>query len=385
MLERISRRRFGSTLGASLAVALVGTRPGFPASGRVTRPAAAGPIRLHWNENPHGPSRAAREAMTRAQQVASRYPDAREVEVLQAIAELHGVEVEQVILGCGSEETLRMADMAFLGPDKRLVVAEPTFEAVLDYAHVTRARTIKVPLTSDFRHDLAAMARACDDQTGMVYVCNPNNPTGTIVGHEELATFLAQAPSESTVVVDEAYHHFVESPRYRSGFDLLEAAPNLVVVRTFSKIYGMAGMRLGYAVGSKERIAAMRRHAFRSNVNAAVLEAALASLADPDLVGRQRRLLNGTRTWLCAELEKDGRRHIPSQTNFVMIDVGADVAPVVAAFRERSILVGRRFPSLPTWLRVSMGTRREMELFLAALRDIVKVNPAAAAKGSGPA
>lgn len=335
---------------------------------------AEGFIQLDSNENPYGPSPKAREAMTRSQRNAGRYPDSLQERMAAAVAKLHGVEPANVLLGCGSGEILRMADMAFLSPGKNVVVAEPTFEAVLSYARVTRAEPIKVPLTADFRHDLGRMAAACNERTGLLYICNPNNPTGTIVGRDELAALLLRVPKSAIVLVDEAYHHFVENPRYASAFELAGPEwriPNLMVVRTFSKVYGMAGMRLGYTVSTKENIAAMREHALWSNANAAVLEGALASLSDTDHVAQQRKLLNDTRRWLCRELERDGRRYIPSEANFVMIDVGGDVASVIPKFRERNILVGRKFSSLGNWLRISMGTQTEIEKFLSALRAIV--------------
>ena len=234
-----------------------------------------------------------------------------------------------------------------------------------------RADGVKVPLTPDFRHDLPKMAAACDASTGLVYVCNPNNPTATIVTGDEMAAFAAAVPSTATILVDEAYHHFVEDPRYRTSLELIGKHPNVVVARTFSKIYGMAGMRLGYAVGSKETIAAMAPHASWSDTNAAVLAAALASLADPDLVPHQRKVLNDTRKWLASELAKQGYRTMPSEANFVMVDVGGDVTPVIQAFRAKKIFVGRKFPSLPNWLRVTVGKREEVAAFLAALPEIV--------------
>jgi histidinol-phosphate aminotransferase len=257
------------------------------------------------------------------------------------------------------------------------VVAEPTFEAVLVYNRVTKAEPVKVPLDASFRHDLPRMAAACDSSTGLVYVCNPNNPTGTIVTGEELAAFLGRVPPSVTVLLDEAYHHFVEDPGYRTGFDLLAAHPNLIVVRTFSKVYGLAGMRLGYAVAAPDKIEALARYASFSNTNAAVLAAGLASLADADLVPRMKRRMNDTRRWLTGQLTADGRRFIPPEANFVMIETGRDVAPLIEAFKARKILVGRRFPSMPTWLRVSVGTPAEMTAFVAALRDIVPARAAA--------
>jgi histidinol-phosphate aminotransferase len=373
----LTRRLFATRLGAAVGAALV-------VPGTAARPAAAGSagadalVDLSSNENPYGPSPGALEAINRAQPLACRYPDVPERQALEAIARHHGLAPERVVLGCGSSEILRLCDAAFLGPGRTVIAAEPTFEAVLSYAKVTRAESIQVPLTADFRHDLPAMARACDARTGLVYVCNPNNPTGTIVRKDELEAFLARVPQTALVVVDEAYHHFVEDPGYRSATEWLERFPNLVVARTFSKIYGMAGLRLGYALTSRSNAEALRSHAAWANTNVAVLEAALASLADPDLVERQRARLNGTRRSLCAMLDKDGRRYIPSETNFLMIDVGGDVKPLIPAFEERGIRVGRRFAAMPGWLRVTVGRPEEMEAFLAAFRELVKARPAAA-------
>jgi len=377
---RLSRRDFAQVVGGGLgawALAPRLARAGIWAIPAAQRQAdlPAGAVRIDSNENPYGPSPKALEAMSRSQRVSARYPDALEDEVTAVLAQLHHVDPEQVILGCGSGEVLRMADMAFLSPGKSVVAAEPTFEAVLAFARVTRADPIKVPLTSDYRHDLARMAAACNGSTGLVYVCNPNNPTGTIVRKEELGNFIQRVPRTTVILVDEAYYHFVEDERYASAFEWIASHPNVLVVRTFSKIYGLAGMRLGYGVGSKEIISAMRPHRIWSNANAAVLEAALASLADTGNLARCRRAMNESRRALCVEMEKDRRATIPSQANFVMIDVGSDVQPVIAALRQRNVLVGRKFPSLPNWLRVSMGTPEEMQQFVAALRAVVPAKP----------
>jgi len=375
---RMTRRGFGAALGAA-AGAVVLQRGLAPAAAEasIALGQRADAIQLNSNENPYGPSAAAREAAARSLDVAGRYPDAREDELRGAVAKVHGVAPEQIQLGCGSSDILRMAVAAFLGPDRKVIAAEPTFEAVLAYNRVTGARAVKVPLDNAFRHDLQRMAAACDAATGLVYICNPNNPTGTIVTAEELTAFLMRVPLSATVLLDEAYHHFVEDPGYRSGQDLLAAHPNLIVVRTFSKIYGMAGMRLGYAVAAKEKVEALGRFASFSNTNAAVLAAALASLAEPDLVPRMKRRLNDTRKWLTGQLTADGRRFIQSEANFVMIDTGRDVAPLIASFAAGKILVGRRFPSMPTWLRVSVGTPAEMAAFVAALREVLPARAAA--------
>ena len=367
----LSRRQFGRLVGTSIGAALLAPKlTRSVAEARLPPGVPEDVLQLNSNENPYGPSLQALEAMTQSQRWASRYPGHLEHQVLEAIAQHHGTEPACVILGCGSGEILRIADMAFLAPGKNVVVAEPTFEAVLTYSKVTRAESVKVPLTADFRHDLPRMATACTAQTGLVYLCNPNNPTGTIITREEFASFLERVPQSTAVLVDEAYYHFVEDLHCARACEWIGQTPNVIVVRTFSKVYGMAGMRLGYAVGAKEAIAAMREHVLGNNSNAAVLEAALACLADADLVPRQRKLNNDTRRWLCNELEKDGYRYIPSEANFVMIELNGEVQPVIAAFRQRKILVGRQFPSMKNWLRVSIGKPEEMEAFLLGLRAI---------------
>jgi histidinol-phosphate aminotransferase len=369
-----TRRELAALAGAAALAALAdGVARPRAAAARLSRGMAPDTIQLNANENPYGPSVAVRAAMTAALETASRYRGDLEEELRAALASHHRVGEEQIALGCGSGEILRMADLAFLGEGRTVVVAEPTFEAVLMYAGVARGEPIRVPLDGEHRHDLAAMAKACDGRTGLVYVCNPNNPTGTVVTTAALVAFLARVPASAVVLLDEAYLDFVEDDACVTLVDRLAAHSNVIVVRTFSKVYGLAGMRLGYAVAAPEKIAALRRHALTNNANAAVLAAALAGLADPGLVASVRRRINDTRRALCAELERDGRRFIPPHANFVMIDLGRDVSPVIAAFRDRRILVGRKFPSLPTWLRVSVGTETETAAFLAALREIVPV------------
>jgi histidinol-phosphate aminotransferase len=370
----LSRRRFATSLSCAAVAALA------PPPARPGPPQAAGGkalIDLSSNENPYGPSPVAIEAMTAAHSVASRYPDAAEDRLREAIAQHHAATPEQIVLGCGSSEVLRLCDAAFLGPGRTVVAAEPTFEAVLHYAKVTRAESVTVPLDAEFRHDLRKMARACDARTGLVYVCNPNNPTGTIVRIDALTAFLEQVPKTAVVVVDEAYHHFVESHDYGSVSGMVARFPNLVVARTFSKIYGMAGMRLGYAVASAKNAEAMRAQASWSTVNVAVLEAGLACLKDPELPRQQRALLNGSRRALVQAIEKQGRRYIPSEANFLMIDVGRDVEPLIPAFAAKGIKVGRRFAAMPSWLRVTIGKPEETEAFYRALGELVPVRAAA--------
>ena len=373
-----SRRHFSRTLG-SLAVSFAVPRLPLRLDDRRNLTASENAIHLNFNENPYGPSPKALGALDSCGPVAARYPHATYLQLTDALAKNYNVSRENIALGCGSTEILRCVDMAFLGPGKNIVVAQPTFEAVLEYARITQATPVRIPLTADHRHDLPKMAAACTSKTGVVYVCNPNNPTGTIVTREELASFVPAVPRSTLILVDEAYFDFADDPHYGSVAEWTQKYPNLVIARTFSKIYGMAGMRLGYAVGAKETIARIREQALQDNGNAAVLAAGLASLNDTDHVLSCRDKMNGTRRWLCGELAKDGRSYIPSQTNFVMIDMHTDVQPIIDQFAARNILVGRRFPSMNNFLRITIGTQQETETFVAALREIAPARDSKAA------
>src|SRR5580658_4738939 len=376
-----SRRDFSRIIGQSLAAAIAApTLPHLSLLDATERkPMPPGAIRLSFNENPYGPSPKARAALADCSSISNRYPDEAYRQMINALAQKYNRKPENIILGCGSTEILRAADDAFLDSTQNVVAAAPTFEAVLDYARVLHSNAVLIPLTADHRHDLPKMAAACASKTGVVYVCNPNNPTGTIVTRDEFAAFVQAVPPTTLIVVDEAYYDFADDPRYSSAVGFIATNPNVIVARTFSKIYGMAGMRLGYAIGSKEPIARLAAQLLQDNGNAAILQAALSSLADSDHVATCREQLNATRQWLCAELATDSRPFIPSQANFVMLDMGSDVKPIIEQFRARNIIVGRRFAAMPNFLRVTIGTNPETETFLNALREISPSKPASTA------
>ena len=376
MAPSFSRRDFSRVVTQSLVFAASAPYLRAAQGARHDQPAPEGAIHLNFNESPYGPSPKGIEAFTSCGNIASRYPDALYLKMRDALAQIHGVKQDNIMLGCGSTEVLCVADEAFLGPGKNLVVADTTFEAVVEYVQAAHGEVVKVKMTPDYRHDLAQMAAACTSKTGIVYVCNPNNPTGTVLSHEEIASFVNRIPSSALILVDEAYFHFADDPSYATACDLIAAHPNVVVVRTFSKVYGMAGMRLGYAVGVKETLDQMRPYNLQPfNGNAAVLAAAHGSLSDQDYIRGCASKMNATRAWLSQQLTKDGRKFIPSQANFMMIDMGTDVQPLIDKFRAQKILVGRRFPTMPTFMRISIGTQPEVEQFYGALREIA---PAAA-------
>jgi len=393
----MSRRRFAQLFGVGAATLVA--RPDVSIANQLfaedTFGASTSPIvRLSSNENPYGPSSMALKAMSDAFSLAWRYPDEHTDILVDTIAKLHGVNREQILLGDGSGELLKVCASAFTGPmtnDNRavelarptrgpaltfvpgrgkMIVADPTFEAILNHAHINRAEVVKVPLTSTYAHDLPKMLATANE--GLVYVCNPNNPTASITPKKDVRDFITNAPKETMVLVDEAYFHYADSPDYESVMPLVKDHSNLIVARTFSKIYGMAGLRCGYCIAQTETIKRMRPHQTWDSVNIMAVVAAIASLNDPDQVPTGRRLNGQTKKFVISELNQLGFQQIPSQANFMMIDVKRPVQPLITALSKRNVQVGRLFPALPTHLRVTIGKQTEMETFLTAFREVTR-------------
>jgi histidinol-phosphate aminotransferase len=369
----LSRRRFTQLLGLGLASTAVRTAAS-PSVAAVSTPSAPTDIvRLSANENPYGPSPKAFAAMREAFGLAWRYPDEGMDALVADLARHHQVGTGAVLLGDGSGEILKLCAAAFTGPGRPTVMADPTFEALATYAHAAGVEVIKVPLTADFQHDLPRMnaVSGIDQPAGLVYICNPNNPTATITAKDKLGAFLTGLPAGVTALVDEAYFHYAETPLYESVIPLTQEHPNVIVARTFSKVYGMAGLRCGYAVARPETIERLRAQQIWDSVNAMALAAARASLADGEHTALSRRRNSETRSAVTAELERMGYRVLPSATNFLMADLRRPVGPVIEALRQRGVQVGRVFPALPTHLRVTLGTKPQMKTFLAALRQVL--------------
>ena len=369
----VSRRKFAQLLGAGAAAALV--RP--PLSfAKLTQPSATSStaggtiVRLSANENPYGPSPNALKAMTNSFGLSCRYPDEHNNVLIDKVAKLNGVDHEQILLGDGSGEILKLCAETFTGKEHgTLIAADPTFEAILNNAKANGAEVIKVPLNSTFAHDLPKMHAAT--KSGLIYICNPNNPTASITPKDELRDFIAKTPRETMILVDEAYFHYADSPDYESVIPLVKEHPNLVVSRTFSKIYGMAGLRCGYCVAQKEAVDRMRSNQMWDSVNIMALAAANASLDDTDQVPNGQRLNSETKTFVISELQRMGHKTIPSQANFIMFDCKKPVVPLIKTLKERSVHVGRLFPALPNHMRLTIGKKSEMEIFLETFRELM--------------
>jgi histidinol-phosphate aminotransferase len=367
----ISRRDFARLLGAGAAAAVVRPPLSFakPTQSITTPLAEGGIVRLSANENPYGPAPKAFQAITDSFSLACRYPDEHNNMLIDKLAKLNGVNHDQILLGDGSGEILKLCAETFTGPQNgKLVAADPTFEAILNNASANGAEVVKVPLTSSFKHDLPKMRDSA--KAGLIYVCNPNNPTASITPKDELREFIATTPPQTMILVDEAYFHYADSPDYESVIALVKDHPNLIVSRTFSKIYGMAGLRCGYCVAQKETIDRLRRNQMWDSVNCMALAAATASLDDLDHVPNGQRLNREAKTFVTSELDKMGYHQIPSQANFIMFDCKRPVAPLIQAMKERKIHVGRLFPALPNHMRLTIGKKAEMESFVSAFKQV---------------
>ena len=368
----VSRRKFAQLLGAGAAAVVVRPSLSFakPSQYVVTPLTERGNIvRLSANENPYGPSPKALEAITNSFGLACRYPDEHNNVLIDKLAKLNGVNHDQILLGDGSSEILKLCAETFTGKEQgNLVVADPTFEAILEQAKINGAEVVKIPLTPTFAHDLPKMLAVA--KQGLIYVCNPNNPTASITPKEDLSDFIAKTPRETTILVDEAYFHYADSPDYESVIPLVKDYPNLVVARTFSKVYGMAGLRCGYCVAQPETIKRMRPHQMWDSVNCMALAAATASLDDSDQVTNGQRSNREAKQFTTSELDKMGYKQIPSQANFIMFDCKRPVVPIIKAMKERNVQVGRLFPALPNHMRLTIGKKSEMESFLVAFREV---------------
>jgi len=275
---------------------------------------------------------------------------------------------EQVQLGAGSTEILQMVVQS-TAADATIVIAEPTFEDVNRYAVTARRRVVAVPLRPDGSHDLERMRAAVGSGPALVFICNPNNPTGTLTSCDEVDAWMQREQERVLFVVDEAYFEFAEDPGYRSAVSWAITRPNVVVVRTFSKIYGMAGMRLGYAIAQTPTCERLRALACGNNANELALAAGLAALADSGFQQRTLSVNRASRQILTRALDQLGLSYLPSHTNFVMHRIPGEVATYNTRMRDAGFLVGRAFPPMLTYSRVSLGVPDEMERFTRTLRD----------------
>jgi histidinol-phosphate aminotransferase len=380
-----SRRTFLQLVGAnSLAAAALGrTAAAFAPQARDRSNVAtdaAGVIRLSANENSHGPGEKVLAAIQEGFGRVNRYAFQAAGSLQGAIASSLGVRPENVTLGCGSSEILDAAVMTFASPSRGIVTALPTFELVGDLGKHMGVPVLEVPVTSALELDLGQMADKASG-AGLVYICNPNNPTGTLHGAKAIDDFMNAAlgrDPDVTIVIDEAYHHYVERSDYGTAIPLALGNPRVVVARTFSKIYGIAGLRVGYAVGHADTIRRISRLLDPLRLSSLSLTAALTALADPNRVPEQRQMNHDARAYTVDALKQAGFPPGPSEANFIMFDTRRDIRQLAADCRAKGIEIARPFPPLTTHARLTIGTMDEMKKASEVLRQVLSAPPTSA-------
>ncbi len=371
----ISRRKVLRQIGAGVAATAVA--PSF-AEGSVdtalgkeqapqkpaSEPAHPGrPVRLNRNVNAYGPSDRVTAALRSAVNV-NRPAEEELATLCEKIASLHGVAREQIILGCGSSDIIATAAHAFLQSRTKLVAALPTFESIGPYARQAGAELVAVPLREDYAHDLTAMLARCDAATGLVYLCNPNNPTGTLTARRDLDRFLDSLPQTTYVVIDEAYHDYVEkSAEHASFIDRPLNDRRVIVTRSFSKIYGLAGLRIGYAVAATSTANSFAAFRLSDRINVLAARAAAIALDDTEHVRTSMIRNVNDRQEFFNQANARMVRTLDSNTNFVMIDAGRPAVETVAHFKKHDVLLAQPFLRFERYVRVSLGTPRELQEF----------------------
>jgi histidinol-phosphate aminotransferase len=382
----LSRRDFVRTLGLGGAGVVSGAfvsargREDLVGLGRLESgwsvldaPANGPVIRISSNENPNGPGPRALEAVRAALGDANRYPYEWAGKITKSIADRLGVAEENILTGCGSGEILRITTLAFTSAARALVTAAPSFEeperTATNFGHALHA----VPVTKDLALDLPAMLSKASG-AGLVFFCNPNNPTGTVYGDSAVKDFIRavnRTSPETIILVDEAYHEYVADPAYRTAIPVALENPTVIVARTFSKVYGLAGLRLGYAVGRPETLNKLRRYRLGNNVNALAAAAGVATLPDTDRVAREVTLNAEARDFTAKAFADMGYPSQPSHANFVIVNIRRDVKAFQEGCRAQNVLVGRTFPPLTTCARVSIGTMDEMRQAVGVFKKVL--------------
>lgn len=327
-------------------------------------------IKLASNENPLGPSPLGQAAAAELLSELHIYPDGNCFRLRTALAEHYALTPEQFMIGNGSDELLKLLAETFLSPGDEIVAPSPSFSEYEFVATVLGAKTVKVPL-KDFKHDLAAMAAAVTPATKMVILCNPNNPTGPAISRSELDAFMAAVPPEVLVIFDEAYAEYVTAPDYESGLNWLAQGRNAVVLRTFSKIYGLAALRVGYGISHPEIVAAVARVTEPFNVNMVAQVAATAALRDEQHLRNSRAVNEAGKAFLYQSFAELGMKYVPTEANFIFVDIGMDCQAAFKSLLQKGVIVrtGDIF-GYPQHIRVTIGTEAENQRFIDSLKSI---------------
>jgi histidinol-phosphate aminotransferase len=375
-LSALSRRSFFRLAAAASAVAAIPiiTESHLAQAQRRRfhmEPYPVGAVRIDSNENPLGPCSGACASISSLIPEGGRYDTDLSFKLVETFADIEGLKPEYILPYAGSSEPLHFSVLAFTSPEKPFVIADPGYEAGMMAAKLKGAKIIKVPLTATHAHDVKAMV-AADPNAGVIYICNPNNPTGTITSREDIEYALANKPKGSILLIDEAYIHFSEAT---PSLDLVKADKDVIVLRTFSKIYGMAGVRCGFAIGRPDLLEKIQYFGMNAMPIMAVA-AATASLQDKDIVPQRKKINAEIRGETFEWLTANNVTFIPSQSNCFMMDTKRPGKDVMAAMIKQNVYIGRVWPVMPTYVRITVGTRTEMAKFQTAYKQVMNSSAA---------
>lgn len=349
---------------------LVPYEPGKPEEEVERELGVINPAKLASNENPVGPSPMAMEAIQKALLKMNRYPDGGGYYLRQALSKKHSVGMENIILGNGANDIIEIIIRTFLTPQDEAIIAWPAFSIFMLVLHAHNVKTIRVPLRN-YTHDLRAMADAVTDRTRMIFIANPNNPTGTAVGEKEAEELLRSIPEKVMVVMDEAYYEYVTRPDFPRSIDRVREGRNVFVLRTFSKIYGLAGLRVGYGIARDELITDLNRVRAPFNVNSLAQAGALACLDDHEHVRRCLEVNEAGCQYLYRAMEEIGLEYVPTEANFILVKVGKARETFTKLLPMGVIVRPMDGYDLPEHIRLSIGMQDENEKFINAIKKLM--------------
>jgi histidinol-phosphate aminotransferase len=364
-LSPFSRRSFLQLSAAAAAFHAV-TEPMLAAAAR--RPGSKDGVMIDSNENPLGPCQAARDAMSAIIPQGGRYLDGLTEDLVNTFAQIEGLGPDYVQIFPGSTPALRFGVVAFTSAQRSYVTADPGYEAGMFAAKASDARVIKVLLTKTYAHDVKAMLAAAPD-AGLFYICNPNNPTGTLTPHSNIEYLVENKPKGSIVMVDEAYIHFCDAP---SVINLVKAGKDIIVLRTFSKTYGMAGLRCGFAIARPDLMEKITDRSGWNFMPVTAVVAASASIKDPSLIPERKRINASIRQETFQWLASNAFSYTPSESNCFLLETKRPGKEVIDAMAKQNVFIGRIWPIMPTWVRITVGTRDEMQQFQAAYQKVMR-------------
>lgn len=371
-MTNLSRRKWLQKASIASSLALVGgMQPLTAAENRKFNPRPLGPLaKLNSNENPYGPSEMVRETITKSFDSACRYPFSYANELVEMIAKKEGVTAEHIVITGGSTEGLKVVGLNYGVDGGEIIAAKPTFLAMMTYAKQWGASINWVPVDDDMKYDLEEIDKRITDKTKLIFLCNPNNPTSTLLDAKKVRDFCESASQKTTVFSDEAYYDFIEEPNYPSMVELVKEDKNVIVSRTFSKVYGMAGLRIGYLI-AKPSIASDLRNKVVAFTNVLAIEAAKAALRDTEFYKFSLAKNKEAKTLIYKTLDDLSLGYVKSHTNFIFFKSGMEISQLQAKMEGQGVQIGRPFPPFTNWCRISTGTIEEVQRFNEGLKLVL--------------